>query len=220
MNIGLLGTGTVGNAIGTKLIQLGHVVKMGSRSSAHEKAVAWVNKNGANASTGTFEEAARFGELIVLCLNGAGTVDALNMAGIHHFSHKTVIDIANPLDFSKGMPPTLFMGNTDSLGELVQRTLPDANVVKTLNIVTADVMVNPGLVQGDIDMLLCGNDDKAKATVVQLLKDFGWQHLIDLGGIQSSRYMESFVLLWVNLWQKFGDPYFGMKFIRKQEEVI
>ncbi len=216
MNIGILGTGSVGNAIGTKLIQLGHTVKMGSRNAAHEKAVVWANKNGSNASTGTFEESARFGDLLVLCLNGAATVEAIKMAGISNFTGKTVIDITNPLDFSAGMPPSLFIGNTDSLGELVQRTVPEANVVKALNIVTAEVMVNPGLVHGDIDMLLCGNDEGAKAKVLQLLKDFGWQHVIDLGGIQSSRYMESFVLLWVNLWQKFGDPYFGIRFVRKQ----
>ncbi|MBK9731916.1 MAG: NAD(P)-binding domain-containing protein [Chitinophagaceae bacterium] len=215
MNIAILGTGSVGNAIGTKLIQSGHIVKMGSRNAAHEKALAWVNKNGANASTGTFEAAAGFGEIIILCLNGAGTVDALNMAGISNFNGKTVIDITNPLDFSKGMPPSLFIGNTDSLGELVQRTLPEANVVKTLNIVTADVMVNPALVSGKIDMLMCGNDENAKNVVSQMLTDFGWKNIIDLGTIQSARYMESFVLLWVNLMQKFGDPYFGIKFVRK-----
>ncbi|MEO6168988.1 MAG: NAD(P)-binding domain-containing protein [Chitinophagales bacterium] len=215
MNIGILGTGAVGNAIATKLIQLGHTVKMGSRTAVHEKALAWVNKNGPAASQGTFEDATRFGELIILCLNGAGTIDALKMAGIENFMGKTVIDITNPLDFSKGMPPTLFVSNTNSLGEEIQKILTDASIVKTLNIVTADVMVNPSLVPGDIDMLLCGNDEQAKATTVKLLQDFGWKNTIDLGTIQSARYMEAYVLLWVNLWQKFGDPYFGIKFVKK-----
>ncbi|HUM46105.1 MAG TPA: NAD(P)-binding domain-containing protein [Chitinophagales bacterium] len=215
MNVGILGTGSVGNAIGTKLIQLGHTVKMGSRTGGHEKAVLWVNQNGTAASEGTFRDAASFGELIVLCLNGAGTINALKMAGIENFKGKTVIDITNPLDFSRGMPPGLFVSNNDSLGEEVQRTLPDAAVVKTLNIVTAGVMVNPALLSQDTDMLLCGNDEKAKATVVKLLEDFGWKTIIDLGSIQSARNMETYVLLWVNLWQKFGDPYFGVKFVKK-----
>lgn len=214
MKIAVLGTGSVGMAIAGKLHQLGHEVLMGSRSSDNEKAVGWVAKSGSRASNGTFAEAAKFGELIVLCLNGAATMDALQMAGIDHFTGKVVIDITNPLDFSKGMPPTLFVSNTDSLGEEIQRALPGARVVKTLNTVTADLMVNPALVSGEIDMMLCGNDEKAKQEVSGLLHDFGWKSLIDLGGIQSSRYLESYVLLWVNLWQKFGTPYFGVKFIK------
>lgn len=214
MKIAVLGTGSVGMAIAGKLHQLGHEVQMGSRSADNEKAVGWVAKSGARASNGTFAEAAKFGELIVLCLNGAATMDALQMAGIDHFTGKVVIDITNPLDFSKGMPPTLFVSNTDSLGEEIQRALPEARVVKTLNTVTADLMVNPSLVSGEIDMMLCGNDEKSKQEVSALLHNFGWKSLIDLGGIQSSRYLESYVLLWVNLWQKFGTPYFGVKFIK------
>lgn len=215
MKIAILGTGSVGSTIGSKLIQLGHTVKMGSRTAGNEKAVAWVNKNGASASEGTFEDAVKFGDLIVLCLNGAATLAALKMAGVENFNGKTVIDITNPLDFSKGMPPSLFVSNTDSLGEQIQRFLPGAKVVKTLNIVTADVMVNPSLVPGDIDMLLCGDHDDAKEQTRLLLNDFGWKSIIDLGGIQSARLMEPYVLLWVNLWQKFGDPYFGVKFVKK-----
>lgn len=215
MNIGILGTGTVGSTIGSKLIQLGHTVKMGSRTAGNEKAVAWVNKNGPSASEGTFEDAAEFGDLIVLCLNGSGTLHALKMAGSENFNDKTVIDITNPLDFSKGMPPILFVSNTDSLGEQIQRFLPGAKVVKTLNIVTADVMVNPSLVPGEIDMLLCGDHDDAKAQTRKLLNNFGWKSIIDLGGIPSARLMEAYVLLWVNLWQKFGDPYFGVKFVKR-----
>ncbi len=162
MNIGVLGTGMVGNSIAGKLIDMGHAVKMGSRSADNEKAKEWVNKSGANASQGTFGDAASFGEIIFLCLHGAGTLEALDMAGIENFNDKIVIDITNPLDFSKGMPPTLFVSNTDSLGEQVQQKLPGARVVKTLNIVNSELMVNPALIPGDPDMLLCGDDGEAR----------------------------------------------------------
>lgn len=215
MKIGVLGTGNVGHAIAGRFIELGHMVMMGSRTADNEKAVEWAAKTGKNASAGDFKQTAVFGEILVLCLNGAATVEALEMAGTDNFKGKIVIDITNPLDFSKGMPPTLFVCNTDSLGEQVQKTLPGAMVVKTLNIVTADVMVNPALVPGEIDMLLCGDDENAKAKTTEILRSFGWKSMIDLGSIQSARHMESFVLLWVNLWQKFGDPYFGIRFIKK-----
>lgn len=215
MNIGVLGTGTVGVTIATKLIQNGHHVMMGSRSANNEKATAWAASHGSKAANGTFAEAAAFGEIVFLCLNGSAALSALHMADRLNFNGKTVVDITNPLDFSKGMPPTLFVSNTDSLGEQVQETLSGAKVVKALNTVTAEVMVNPALVPGEIDMLICGNDDEAKAAVEKLLKDFGWKSIIDLGTIQSSRYLESYVLLWVNLWQKFGSPYFGVKFIKR-----
>jgi predicted dinucleotide-binding enzyme len=188
---------------------------MGSRTARNEKATEWVNKNGANASEGAFEDVAKHGDIIFLCLNGAGTIDALKMAGVENFRNKTVVDITNPLDFSKGMPPSLFISNTDSLGEEVQRTLPEANVVKTLNIVNAQIMVNPAMIPGDPDMLLCGDDPGAKEQVSAILKDFGWKNLIDLGSIQSARNMEMFVLLWVNVFQKFGSPDFALKFLKK-----
>jgi predicted dinucleotide-binding enzyme len=215
MNIGVLGTGMVGNSIARKLIDMGHAVKMGSRSADNEKAKEWVNKSGANASQGTFGDAASFGEIIFLCLHGAGTLEALDMAGIENFNDKIVIDITNPLDLSKGMPPTLFVSNTDSLGEQVQQKLPGARVVKTLNIVNSELMVNPALIPGDPDMLLCGDDGEAKKQVTTLLNDFGWKQVIDLGGIKSARNMESFVLLWVNVYQTLGNPYFALKFLTK-----
>jgi predicted dinucleotide-binding enzyme len=133
MRIGILGTGMVGQAIGSKLIQLGHEVKMGSRTADNEKATQWVKANGVRASQGTFADAAAFGEILFNCTAGMASLDALRMAGPANLKDKILIDIANPLDFSKGMPPTLAICNTDSLGEQIQRAFPDVKVVKTLN---------------------------------------------------------------------------------------
>ena len=133
MKIAVLGTGMVGDAIGTKLIQCGHEVKMGSRTASNEKAAAWVKKNGTHASHGTFANAASFGEIVFNCTHGVASLEALNLAGTHNLKNKILIDIANALDFSQGMPPSLVVCNTDSLGEQIQRAFPDTKVIKTLN---------------------------------------------------------------------------------------
>jgi predicted dinucleotide-binding enzyme len=162
MKIAVLGTGAVGETIGTKLIALGHEVKMGSRSATHEKGLAWVKRAGERASLGTFADAAAFGELAFNCTAGFGSIPALKEAAAG-LKGKLVIDISNPLDFSKGFPPSLFTGNTDSLGEEAQRTLPDSKVVKALNHVTASLMVDPKrLDAGDHDALISGNDRSPK----------------------------------------------------------
>lgn len=214
MKFGVLGTGMVGNSIGSKLIALGHEVKMGSRSNESEKAMEFVFTNGPKASHGTFEDAAKFGEFIFICTAGTGTMEALKIAKAENFKGKIVVDVTNPLDFSKGMPPTLFISGNDSLGEQVQHFLEDAFVVKTLNIVNCAVMVNPSLVPGEPDMFVCGDQEKAKEAVVQLLKDFGWKSIIDLGGIEQCRAVEPFVLLWVQAWNKFKTPHFALKFLK------
>jgi 8-hydroxy-5-deazaflavin:NADPH oxidoreductase len=214
MKFGVLGTGAVGRAIASKLISLGHEVMMGSRSASNEKAIDWANNNGAGARSGTFEQAAAFGEIIFIATLGTGVLSALQFAKPENFSGKTVIDITNPMDFSKGKTPTLFVGLTDSMGEQVQRFLPNAFVVKTLNIVNCEVMVNPSLVPGDPDMFICGNSGEAKEKVSSVLKDFGWNSIIDIGGIESARVMEPFVLLWVKGWLHFQTPYFAMKFLK------
>jgi len=214
MKFAVLGTGAVGRAIASKLINLGHEVMIGSRSAANEKAIDWANNNGAGANSGTFEQAASFGEVIFIATLGTGVLTALQLAKPENFSGKTVIDITNPLDFSNGKTPTLFVGLTDSMGERVQRFIPNANVVKTLNIVNSEVMVNPSLVPGDPDMFVCGNSGEAKQKVISLLSDFGWKSIIDIGGIESARVMEPFVLLWVKGWLHFQTPYFAMKFLK------
>jgi predicted dinucleotide-binding enzyme len=216
MKIGIFGTGVVGATIASKLVSLGHEVRMGSRTANNEKAVAWAKEAGANASQGTFADAASFGELLFVCTQGAGTMDALKAAGAESLKGKILIDISNPLDFSKGLPPTLFAGNTDSLGEQIQAAFPDTRVVKTLNTVAADVMVNPGKVNGgDHDIFVSGNDAAAKATVVEFLKtQFGWKNVHDLGDITTARGTESYLPLWIRLWGALRTPLFNVKIVR------
>lgn len=212
MKIAVLGTGMVGNTIATKLVQLGHKVMMGSRTSNNEKATDWVQKNGVNASQGTFADAAKSGEIIFNCTNGSGALAALQAAGKENLDSKIVVDISNPLDFSKGMPPTLLVANTDSLGEQIQRAFPQAKVVKTLNTINAQVMVNPSLVPGEHDVFVSGNDPDAKAKVKEILTNgFGWKNVVDLGDITGARSMEMYVILWVRMMMgPVGNPNFNL----------
>jgi 8-hydroxy-5-deazaflavin:NADPH oxidoreductase len=215
MKIAVLGTGSVGTTIGSKLITLGHEVKMGSRSPRHEKGLSWAQAAGEKASLGTFAEAAAFGELAFNCTSGFGSIPALTSASAE-LEGKLLIDIANPLDFSHGFPPTLFTGNDDSLGEQAQRALPNSKVVKALNHVTAAVMVDAARVaQADHDALICGNDADAKVQVTKILKGwFGWQRVIDLGDISKSRGSESYLALWVRLYGALGTADFNFKIMR------
>lgn len=215
MNIGILGTGMVGAAIGSRLVELGHKVKMGSRTSGNEKGAAWVKLAGANASVGTFAETAAFGEILFNCTSGGGSLPALEAAGAANLKGKLLIDVANPLDFSKGMPPTLSVCNDDSLGERIQRAFPEARVVKTLNTLTAALMVNPGqLAGGDHHLFLSGNDKDAKEKAVELLKTFGWKNFIDLGDITTARGSEMVLALWIRLWGALQTPMFNYKIVR------
>lgn len=194
VKVGILGSGDVAKALAKGFIELGHDVRMGSRDP--EKLAEWVGAAGPKASTGTFAEAAAFGDIIVIATLGAGTENALKLAGIENFDGKVVIDTTNPLEFKPGQPPTLFVGTTDSLGEMIQRWLPKARVVKAYNTVGNALMVNPHLPGGTPDMFICGNDHDAKKIVSQICRHFGWG-VIDLGGIESSRYLEPMCLVWV-----------------------
>jgi len=216
MKIAVLGTGIVGDTIGTKLIQCGHEVKMGSRTAKNEKAAAWVKKNGIRASQGAFADAASFGEIVFNCTHGGASLEALTLAGIDNLKNKILIDIANALDFSQGMPPTLVVCNTDSLGEQIQRAFPDTKVIKTLNTMNCNLMVNPGLVaDGDHDIFISGNDVEAKATVIKILRDwFGWKSIVDLGDITNARATEMLLPIWVRLYGKFQSPNFNFKIVR------
>jgi predicted dinucleotide-binding enzyme len=216
MQIGILGTGMVGATIGTKLVQLGHTVKMGSRTANNEKAAEWVKSAGANASQGTFSDAAAFGELLFNCTSGMGSLEALKQAGAANLKGKILIDVANPLDFSKGMPPSLGVCNTDSLGEQIQKAFPEAKVVKTLSTTNATVMVNPASVAGgDHTMFLSGNDSEAKAKVKDLLKNgFGWKDIVDLGDISAARGQEMILPLWLRLWGSLKTPAFNFRIAR------
>lgn len=196
MNIGILGTGDVGKALGTAFATLGHDVKMGSRSATNEKALAWAADTGANASAGTFADAAAHGDIVVLATLGVANESVLNMAGPDTFAGKVVIDATNPLDFSNGVPPTLAVSGNDSGGEQVQRQLPKARVVKAFNIVGNAHMFRPDFPGGPPDMFICGDDADAKAQVGDILQDFGWQ-VVDIGGIDGSRYLEAMCIVWV-----------------------
>jgi predicted dinucleotide-binding enzyme len=214
MKIAVFGTGTVGSSIATKLVKLGHEVKMGSRTAANEKAAAWVKANGAKASQGTFADAAAFGELAFNCTRGEGALEAVQAAK-KELAGKILVDVSNPLDFSKGMPPTLFVCSTDSLGEQIQRALPDTKVVKTLNTVNANLMVDASLVKGDHEMFVSGNDAGAKGRVKEILSGgFGWKHIVDLGDITAARAQEAFLLLWVRLYGALQTPMFNVHVAR------
>jgi hypothetical protein len=215
MKIGILGTGAVGNTIGTKLISLGHAVKMGSRTANNEKAAAWVSSAGASASQGTFAETAAFGEIVFNCTSGMGALEALKLAGKENLSGKILVDVSNPLDFSNGFPPTLTVCNADSLGEQIQREFPETKVVKTLNTTNCKVMVEPSLVPGEHDMFICGNDADAKEEVKKILTDsFGWKSVIDLGDITNARATEMLLPIWVRLYGVFKTGNFNFKIVK------
>jgi len=217
MKIGILGSGAVGAAIGGKLVTLGHEVKMGSRDAQNAKAKEWASKTGARASTGTFADAAQFGELVFNCTKGDGSLAALEAAGAANLKGKVVIDISNPLDFSKGFPPSLTVANTDSLAEQLQRKFPEARIVKALNTLANHLMIDPmRLKGGDHDLLICGNDADAKHKVTEVLGSFGWkrEHVIDLGDLTSARGAEAWMLLWTRLYGAFKTADFNLKIVR------
>ena len=203
MKIGILGTGIVGKTLGSALAKRGHEVRMGSRKSGGEKARAWVKEAGAKASEGSFADAAGFGEIVFNCTAGQASLDALRQAGSLNLRGKIIIDVSNPLDFSKGMPPTLSVCNNDSLGEQIQKAFPDSHVVKTLNTVTTAVMVDPAIIPGAHSMFISGNDANAKNAVTKLLKEeFGWKEILDLGDLSAARAQEMYLPLWLRLYMK------------------
>ncbi len=215
MKVGVLGTGDVGRALGKGFVTLGHEVKLGAREPGNQKAVAWAKELGPNASSGTFREAAAFGELVVLATLGSAYESVLKAAGPESFEGKVVIDSTNPLDLSKGMPPGLLVGNTDSGGEQVQRALPGARVVKAFNIVNNGAMFRPQHADGPAEMLIAGNDKPAKEQVTAILHDFGWSNVTDLGPIQASRQLESLCITWVLYGMATGGWTHALKFIKK-----
>jgi predicted dinucleotide-binding enzyme len=215
MQIGVLGTGMVGKAIGSRLVSVGHEVKMGSRTPDNESAAEWVAEAGETASQGTFADAAAFGEVVFSCTSGGASLDALRAAGAENLAGKVLVDVANTLDFSQGRPPSLLVTTKESLGEQIQSEFQEARVVKTLNTVNCDVMVDASLVPGDHDMFVSGNDEAAKAEVRSLLGDFGWpaERVIDLGDITCARGQEMYIVLWLRLWGVVGGSRFNIKLV-------
>jgi predicted dinucleotide-binding enzyme len=214
MKVGIIGSGDVARSLGSGFIQLGHSVKLGTRDPKAEKLRDWVSKGGALASTGSFEEVARFGELLVLAVKGDVAEEALQLAGIANFAGKTLIDVTNPLAFSEGGAPHLFVGFSDSLGERVQRLVPDAHVVKAFNTVGNAHFFRPEFPGGPPDMFICGNDAGAKTEVGDVLQAFGWT-VVDVGGIDGARTLEPICILWVNSALRLGTWDLALKFLRK-----
>lgn len=227
MQIAILGTGIVGQTLASALAAKGHGVMIGTRDpratlerdsgNAFNKTPfrEWQQANPA-VKLGTFAEAARFGEAVINATSGSGALPALQAAGAEALGEKILLDVANPLDFSQGFPPSLTVCNTDSLGEQVQRTFPRLRVVKTLNTTNTLVMVNPASVGGgDHTMFVCGNDAGAKAQVTRWLGEwFGWRDVIDLGDITTARGTEMLLPVWVRLMGALGTPMFNFKIVR------
>jgi 8-hydroxy-5-deazaflavin:NADPH oxidoreductase len=218
MNIAVFGTGIVGQTLSTKLAALGHEVMIGTRDASKTLArrgkdvygnppfSEWQQQH-QGIKLGTFAEAAAYGELIINATSGAAALEVLKLAGEENLNGKVLIDTSNPtfnhLDFSQGLPPSLFMSSTDSLGEQIQRAFPEVKVVKTLNTVNAHLMVNPAQPAGEEHTLfVSGNDQAAKAQVTDLLKnEFGWQDIIDMGDISTAKATEMLLPLWIRLWR-------------------
>ncbi len=215
MKAGIIGTGTVGRTIASKLASLDYEVMLGTRNVAEKLAVRekdsygnppfseWFNDNN-KVKLGSFGEAASFGDIVFNATNGSSSVTALIMAGTRNLAGKVLVDISNPLDFSNGMPPSLLPGlnNTNSLAEEIQNTFPEAKVVKTLNTMWCGLMIDPGMLgEGNHINFVSGNDSEAKKTVKVILNNFGWkdENIIDLGDIASARSTEAFVTLWLRV---------------------
>jgi len=205
MKMGVLGSGMVAQALSARLAELGHDVVIGTRDA--EKLRGWQSSN-QRVKIASFAQTATHGEMIFNATNGAGSLQALAMAGPENLTGKILVDVSNPLDFSNGFPPSLFVCGTDSLAEQIQRALPYTKVVKTLNTVTARIMVYPQEVaNGDHHVFISANDGDAKEQVIDLLRAFGWTNIFDLGDLTTARGTEAYLLLWVRI---FGSMNTGM----------
>lgn len=224
MRIGILGTGVVGRTLSAKLLLVGNEVMMGTRdveellarSGREDPFPGWRSAN-PGVRLGSFSASAEYGELLVNATSGIASLEVLSGIDPHLLNGKVIIDVANALDFSKGSPPTLAFCNTDSLGERIQHALPHAKVVKALNTMNAEVMVDPRkLAGGDHHLLLCGNDPVAKRRVADLLRIwFGWKSAVDLGDITAARAMEMLLPLWLRLWDSLETPLFNLKIVQR-----
>lgn len=216
MRIAVLGTGGVGQTLGSRLVETGHEVRMGSRTAGNEKAVAWAAAAGEAASEGSFRDAASWGQVVVNATGGLVSVEALTAAGTDHLAGKVIIDVSNPLDFSHGFPPTVVQPDGRSLAESIQAAFPEARVVKALNTMNADVMVHPRSLSGSHVVLLASDHADAKATARTLLEGFGWgaDEILDVGELHAARGLELYLPLWLNLMASLGSPSFNIAVVR------
>jgi 8-hydroxy-5-deazaflavin:NADPH oxidoreductase len=214
MKIGVLGTGMVGQTIASKLVELGHAVQMGSRTAANEKASAWAANAGVRASSGTFTDSAKFGEMVFHCTQGAVALEVLNSAGASNLKGKILVDVSNPLDPKEH--GQLLYCNTESLGERIQEAFPESKVVKTFNTMWCGLMVNPRRLKDSHTNFISGNDQAAKASVTDLLVAIGWrkEEIVDLGDITGARGTEMLLSVWLRLFKVTGDGTFNFKIAR------
>ncbi len=215
MRIGVLGTGVVGHALADGFTRLGHDVRMGARAANNPAATAWAEAAGAPERAGDFRSVAAWGELVVNATNGGASVEVLS-ALTDELAEKVLIDPSNPLDFSGGFPPRLFVSNDDSLAEHIQRALPETQVVKALNTLAADLMLNPDLLSAPSDLFVAGNDGAAKDVVRQLLVQAGWldANIHDLGGLEAARGTEMWLPLWLRFMSATGSGAFNPHIVR------
>ncbi len=212
MKIGIIGSGGVAQTLGSGLLGKGHEVMLGTRDAS--KLAEWVAKSGVSASVGSFADAAKFGEVVLVSVLGDAALSAVNLAGVINFKRKTVIDLTNPLDFSGGLPPKFTATIGNSLGEQIQKALPEANVVKAFNTIGASVMVDPKFGDDTATQFIAGNDDTAKKEVTALLREFGWD-VEDLGGIEQAFFLEAFASLWINYGFKYNQWAHAFKFLKR-----
>ncbi|MER5598880.1 NAD(P)-binding domain-containing protein [Streptomyces sp. NPDC002265] len=222
MRYAVLGTGVVGQTIAGKLAFLGHEVVIGTRDPQATLArtgpdaygnppiAQWLARH-TQVRLLSFADAAAFGEALVNTTAGAVSLQALEAAGADNLAGKLLIDIANPLDFSQGTPPSLNPVDTDSLGEQIQRAFPGTKVVKALNTMNAAVMVEPSRVAGEHNVFVCGDDAGAKKLTTEFLAEFGWsrESVIDLGDITTARGTEMLLPIWLRLWGALGHADFN-----------
>ena len=225
MKIAVLGTGMVGRALAARLSGLGHDVTVGTRDPQATLArtepdgmgnppfATWTAEH-PDVEVATLRDATDGCDLVINATNGSGTLQALEQAGADHLDGTVVVDISNPLDFSQGFPPTLFVKDGDSLGEQVQRAFPQARVVKTLNTMNANLMVDPAALGAESSVFVSGDDPGAKATVTELLRSFGHTDIIDLGDISTARGPEMYLPIWLRLMGALGTAAFNVKVVR------
>ena len=217
MKIAVLGTGSVGQTLAAKCADLGHHVVIGTRDPERlsDEFALFLDSHSAVKAL-NFSGAVSFGDLVINAVSGAHTLKALQLAGAENLSDKVLIDVANPLDFSKGMPPTLSVCNESSLAEEIQLAFPNVRVIKSLNTMTASLMVKPSLLDGDHQVFINGNSADAKDVVRALLQEFGWKasNIVDLGDITASRGVEMYLPLWLRIYGAMGTALLNVRIVK------
>ncbi|MBS3146771.1 NAD(P)-binding domain-containing protein [Candidatus Woesearchaeota archaeon] len=213
MKIGVIGSGVVGQQLGIGFIKIGHEVKIGTRDSS--KLIEWLKIVNEKGSVGSFEETAKFGEVIIIATLWKGIENAIELAGLENFTNKVVIDVTNPLDFSQGVPPRFLASVGNSGGEIIQRILADSKVVKAFNFVSAYIMCNPKRDEGMPTFFVAGDDEDAKKVVINFAREFGWDDISDIGGMEESIWMETLAMFWIHYGFKNNHWVHAFKLLKK-----